>query len=178
MEKSKSYTKLEPGDFTSNPVWRRKPARDLRAGEDESWVEPVIALPVKQALNCFFGVQVLCADGSSELCLIAETEPLDPTLNAANQQFRFFRHGEWRCWANESYWLEPARTDPNSLASFLGKKSSEVFPFAYDLTGLLVGDQEVVRRSVTPSESSAEAIDPAEAAIRAAMQKAKKLRPK
>jgi hypothetical protein len=150
MGTAKSFPRITASDLASCPVWRHKAAERLRPGEDESWIEPVNERPISDAFDHYFGVAVTLADGTTEVALVGKTEASSPEISEKNQLFVFFRPAGQHHWTNSPSWYSPEATDPAALASFLGKTASAVFPFTYDLSSLLVGHPNVLRRAVMP----------------------------
>ena len=150
MRPSKSFSTLTLEDLAENPVWRHKPPELLQVGEDESWVEAVHSWPVTDAVDHYFATMARLADGSQELTLIGKTELRTLEATERSQTFTFFRGVKQHHWTNSPPWFNPECGDIQLLASFLGKTVEQVFPFHYDLSNYLAGDERIVQRAVQP----------------------------
>ena len=165
----KQASDLRPVDFAAHPVWEFAPEE---IGIDECSMIPVLDLPVENLDQRCLGTEVILADGTKVWAILYELWPqMTVEQLISSQKFRFFR-GDSACdWPAEDF--QPGTVDADGLADFLDRGVEAVFPFTYDVSKLVVGEQAVTRRSVAREEEDSKfwrvPLDPA---LVAALEKA------
>jgi hypothetical protein len=141
-------------DLAGHPVWMFINS-DARG---ETVVRPVRRVPVTSLSDKLLGVRVVLANGTAVWALVGNVSPQNARKTQQHLSISIERDGQWFHLAR---YFDPdyKRRGPSELAQFLGLSVAEVFPIAFDLTGLAKGDPEVLVGSVReePAERLSEA---------------------
>ena len=144
---AKSFGELTVEDLRRFPVWESDLANEGQPGRDETWVKPVKRLPVKSMANRVVGTMLRLANGSTLFGLLGNV-----SLNHVRKTRQFidvtFFHGKRAFYFSHADYPVIKKTGAAALSRFLSLQEEEIFPLTYDLTGIAVGLDEVVRGTV------------------------------
>lgn len=126
---------LNVSDLKNSPVWEM--VQDRRSGD--VLVKQVKSVPAKSLQNRLVGTQVKFADGPTAWCILGNVAPNSPLKT---RQFLTVSVHRNRTWFDLARYHDAdfGTRDGAALARFLGKPISDVFPIAYDITGIAVGE--------------------------------------
>jgi hypothetical protein len=131
-------SELTPASFRGARVWEYT-NDDETSADGELAVRPVATTPVRDTRNRVLGVDIRLADGSVVPAMLSNLDPHDPT---ATHHFLTAS-----VWTGERWFHLPRyhdstykRDGPAALAAALGRTVVQVFPIAYDVTGIVEGD--------------------------------------
>ncbi len=124
----KSVEELNPSDLERFPVWEF--VNDDARGE--TMVRPVERVPVESLNNRLIGTSVRLANGDLLQALMGNIDVNSPRYTQHFLTLTIFNDGE--CFFLARYHDVLHNTHgPAALAEFLGLKTDEVFPIAYDV---------------------------------------------
>jgi hypothetical protein len=140
---AKPVTDLTADDLACFPVWEYDTGAESLPGRDESWVVPVLDLPVDSLSNRVVGVS-LRLGGHEWVGLLGNIDLDDPKATREFAALSVWRNGSWFHLARY-FDIDRERRGPIQLAEHLGLPVGEVFPVWYDLSGVAEGHPDVVR---------------------------------
>ena len=151
---------LTANDFEVSPVWEF--VAEPRDNENETWMTPVLSLPVDDLSGRVVRTSAKLADGSEFAAVLANVDLQDARKNAHFVMISIERDGTRFLVAR--YHDENWDTDgPVALARFLDRPVDQVFPISYDITQFASGAESTVRGLIhaEPAErlSNAELMD-------------------
>jgi len=130
---------LKIADLKSSPIWQF--INDDALGETAMC--PVKKLPVKNLIGCIVGTQVQLANGSNMWAIIGNVDMNNLRLTQLFLTLSIFQ-GK-RCFTLARYHDSDAdQRGSQALADFLGLRVDEVFPIAYDISQLSLGNPAVL----------------------------------
>jgi hypothetical protein len=127
------------------PVWEFLPEAEDR---DETWIKPVLQLPVQSLGARLVASFVRLASGQEALALIGNIELDDPRQNDHFLSLSLIRPNGERFHLARYHDFNFEVQGPNGLAAFLGLTLSEVFPIHYDVSALVAGERSGSRGEV------------------------------
>jgi hypothetical protein len=151
----KPVEQVTVADLSKYPVWEFVLDQEDKLGETH--VRPVTSLPVRTLGNRVVGTRVRLHNGSERWAILGNV-----SLRSARHTNHFLglsieEHGQWFHLARY-FDADYEQRGPGQLAAFLGLGIDEVFPITYDLTGVAVGLDEVVKGSI-PIEAPQKLMD-------------------
>ena len=136
---------LTPTHFAKTPVWEF--VSDPRRGEDETYVAPVKSSRVDELSNRVVGCQVTLANGTQRWALLSNVALRDPELTR-----HFLAVAVWLgdAWFHLARYHDVDRRShgPRALARALDLPLKAVFPMAYDLARVAIGDPGVLHGTI------------------------------
>ena len=150
---------LTPRDFAKFPVGEYVLATEWIPWRDETWVKPVTHLPVDSLANRLVGTTLSLANRQRFFGVLSN---ISVRHVRATRQFIGVEIFHER----KSYALQRAQSpmipylNAAGLADALGLRIEQVFPISYDLSGIAVGDAEIIKGSIEaeiPEELTEEA---------------------
>lgn len=149
----KPLCELSPSDFAAHPVWEF--ANDLESETaDETYVRPVVRLPVDSLDNRLVGTPLILANGQERFAILGNVGLADPVSTEHLLCVTVFRPGGERFDLARYHDVDYPRRDAAALATFLGFPVEAVFPMRYDITGLARGRPDCVCRSIPAAPPS------------------------
>jgi hypothetical protein len=136
MRTLKTVEKLTPEDLRAFPVWEYTNADEE---VDETVIRPIAKTPVKTLTGRVVGSQVKLAGGALQWALLGNIDASNPTLTKHFVTLSLFHDGRWFTMARY-HDLDADTHGPDALAAFLGLPVDSVFPIAYDISALCIGD--------------------------------------
>src|SRR5688500_3969236 len=145
MARRLTVTQLTPASFRKAPIWEYTNDSETSDG-GELAVRPVSERPVRDTRNRVLGVSLRLADGSLVPAMLCNLDAGDATetrhflaasLWTGEQWFHLARYHD----------ITYKRDGPAALAAALGRTLADVFPIAYDVTGIVDGDPAALRGS-------------------------------
>lgn len=133
---------IGPKVLEHHPVWEF--LNDDEHPKGDTAMQPVTRLPVTDLGGKIFGTTVTLADGSRYPAVIGDLDVRPKKYRDHFRSLTIFAKGK-RFHLAKYFQLWHKTHGPDALAKFLGKKKREVFPIAYDLTGLVKGPKDIVR---------------------------------
>jgi hypothetical protein len=131
----------------THAVWEFDLGGESDEDRDETWVVPVLDLPVDTLDNRFVTTQAILSNGDKVWVAIGNLDVKSPrktaifvTLSVVTETAKFHLARYYDPWYEEE--------GPSALAVFLGLSMNEVFPVRYDLTPFVSGDPAVVRGEI------------------------------
>jgi hypothetical protein len=143
----KDAAQLGPSDYACHAVWEFAPEDSLH---DECWMVPVTQLPVTSLEERCVGTIATLADDTKIWVRICDLCPQNLAGTLRSQYFDFYVANETRSWPQQQGNL--GTVDSNELAAWLGKHVANVFPFTYDVSGVVSGDLHATKRTVYRDE--------------------------
>lgn len=137
---------LTLADFAQYPVWEFDLKSESLPGRDETWVLPVLDLPVHSLSNRVVSVSLKI--GQQPFWGILGNVDLNDLL--ASREFTTLTVWIDHHWFHLARYFDIGRdqSGPEQMAAKLGLPVSAVFPIRYDLTGLAIGLPEVIRGQI------------------------------
>ena len=139
----KTIEQLRPADFSEFPIWTFE-----GSGNEDTLLRPLTNWPVRDLGGSVAGSEIALANASKSFAMFGNVFPDDPratrhllTLSVALPDGK---------WFNLSRYFEPTVRifGPPQLAKALGLTIHEVFPIAYDLRALIIGQEEALHGSL------------------------------
>jgi hypothetical protein len=150
MGKSKPIEEVTVEDLSRFPVWEF--ALDEEDEHDETWVRPVLRLPVKDLANRVIGAKVRLANGLEKWAVLSNVSLRNPRQTKEFLSLGVELGNQWLDLARY-FDVDVARNGPKAFADRLGLSISEVFPITYDISGIAVGHADVLKGEITAQPS-------------------------
>lgn len=142
---AKTVDELTAGDFERHPIWEF--VYDEVKYDDETWVQPVLELPAKHLDHRAVGIQVRLNCGIRKWARLYNIDLTDHLRTTYFRGISLEHAGKWLHLAR--YFDVTYHQDgPEALASALGMQLDEVFPIAYDISGLAIGPENILIDSI------------------------------
>lgn len=143
---AKAVTALTPDDLSRFPVWEYDTGRESLPGRNETWVVPVLSLPVTSLSSRLVGVCV--QHGARKwIGLLGNIKLDNPRSSREFATLSVWHNGSWFHLARY-FDIDHKRRGPKQLAERLGLPVDVVFPLRYDLSGVAEGHPEVVKGQI------------------------------
>ena len=139
----KTIAQLRPPDFQEFPIWTFE-----GSGNEDLLLRPVMKWPGTNLSGSVAGSEATLANGAKAFAMFGNVCPDDPrstrhllTLSVAMPDGK---------WFNLARYFEPTVRifGPTQLAQALGLPVDAVFPIAYDLRKLLVGEEAALHGTI------------------------------
>ena len=139
----KTIAQLRPADFQDFPIWTFE-----GSGNEDVLLRPVTKWPIADLSGSVAGSEVTLANGAKAFAMFGNVFPDDArstrhllTLSMAMPDGK---------WFNLARYFEPTVRifGPTQLAQALGLSVDAVFPIAYDLRKLLVGEEAALHGTI------------------------------
>lgn len=114
---------------------------------DETWVSPVIRLPVDDLSGRVVTTHVTLANGATVVASLGNVECNDAFRTSVFLAAFFHKPGEMFHF-NRYHETDDDDEGPKALAKFLGYAVEEIFPVAYDISHMAVGDPHVLKGTI------------------------------
>lgn len=131
---------ITPADAADFPVWEYANDEEGLPGRDETWMRPLLGLPVSSMDNRVAWVTVRLANGETRLGALSNVDLNDPSEHEHFLCISVFRDD------GDQFFLaryhDPFRDThgPRNLAEFLGLRVEDIFPIAFDLSSVATGN--------------------------------------
>lgn len=135
IENVKQVDSLKVADLQAYPVWQYT----NREGGDETFVRPVMRVPIANLAGKVIGTQVVLANGRRVWVLIGNVDPTNARLTEHFITLSVERDGRWFT-LSRYHDFDYAENGPEALSRFLGLPIDDVFPIAYDIQEYAKGD--------------------------------------
>jgi hypothetical protein len=146
----KPIDRIEVADLLRRKVWEFVPESDDR---DETWVRPVSKLPVQSLSGCVAAIEVTLANGQPIPALIGNFDVDAPELSEHFLSLSLCTDGHTWFHLARYHDVDAATRGPSALARSLKLRLKDVFPIAFDLTGLVAGSPVKLRGAVNTKPS-------------------------
>ena len=147
--RSKPVDQLTPADLARHPVWEYANDEEGAEGQDETWVRPVTRLPITEAGNRVIGTTVRLANGREVVATLSNLDAARPEQTRQFLVLGVFGAGGEPFVLARYFDAGFDAAGPNALARFMGLPVEEIFPIAYDVSGVVAGDPGCTRGLVT-----------------------------
>ncbi len=144
----KPVYRLTPHDLAAFPVWEYADDEEGLPGRDETWMRPVLSLPVSDLTNRVVAVPVALSAGQTLLAAMSNVNLDDPSDHEHFLVIGLYRQDGEKFVLARYHDHERQQQGPQQLADFLGLSMDAVFPIAYDLSSIAVGQPEHLRGTV------------------------------
>jgi len=146
-EAMKAFSDITPEDLLSQPVWEF--ANDVELStSDETFLRPHDDLPIHDFGNRIVGTIATFANGDRVPIILQNVDLQSPyrtehfvTITLFNPAGKAFPLARYHDIAHDTH-------GPDKLAEFMGLSLNDIFPIAYDISEVAVGDHDCVRREV------------------------------
>lgn len=118
--------------------------------QDESWVIPVLHIPVTDFSNCIAVTKLKLNNNNYIIGILGNIQLLNFKKNNYIICLSIYNNKSW-FYLNRYFDVAYDVFGPKQLAEFLSLSINEVFPITYDISSLAVGDQRVLKGMI-PSE--------------------------
>ena len=145
MSYPKPVDKLTTEDIQAHAVWEF--CLEEAEGQDETWVCPVQERPIATLVNRFVAVPLRLANGDTVWGTLGSIDEWHARRTRVFIDLAVYVHGD-RFHMARYYDFNRGSHGPEGLAAFLGLAMDDVFPIAYDLTALVLGDAEALQGSI------------------------------
>lgn len=143
----KAFSDITPKDLRRHAVWQF--ANDVESSTgDETFLRPYEDLPIDDFGNRIVGTIATLANGDHVWITLQNIDLQSPyktehfvaitMFNRAGEAFPLARYHDI---AHDTY-------GPDKLAAFMGLSVDDIFPIAYDISDVAIGDHDSVRRKV------------------------------
>ena len=141
----KPFSELTKDDFAKHPVW----SFITEAGDrDETWVRPVVDLPVANLGGCVVGTSLSLASGRFIFGVLGNISLEDARRTRHFLTVILFREDGKRFDLARYHDVDANRSGPSALAGFLCIPESDIFPMTYDISALAAGLPEVLTGTI------------------------------
>jgi hypothetical protein len=140
---TKDVTEIVPEDFAVSPVWE---FTNEDTAETDTMVRPVLDLPVVNLDFRIVGTRVCLANGQVFWAMLDGIDPESAFrtrhfLSIALYRGRWFHLARYHDAGLEQF-------GPPALARFLGLSVEDIFPIAYDIRTLCIGDSNALHGTI------------------------------
>lgn len=143
IENVKAVDSLTVADLRAFPVWQYT----SREGTDETFVRPVMRLPVTSLTGKVVGTQVVLANVERTWALIGNVDTKNSRMTEHFLTLSAERNGRWFTLARY-HDFDAVEHGPEALAQFLGLAVDEVFPITYDIRQVAKGDEAALQGQI------------------------------
>jgi hypothetical protein len=126
------------------PVWEFDTQNETMPGRDETWVFPVLQLPVADLRQRIVAAELRLVNGAPLWAILGNVFLWDARATRLFMNVSVHLHGGWFHMAPAGA-VGAARYGPEALSRLLGLSLGDVFPMAYDISHAAVGEPDVVR---------------------------------
>lgn len=133
---------IGPKVLERHPVWEF--LNDDEHPKGDTAMRPVTRLPIPDLDGKVFGTTVTLADRTRYPAMIGDLDVRSKKYRHHFRSLTIFAKGK-RFHLAKYFQLWYETKGPDAFARFLGKRTKDVFPIAYDLSGLVKGPEDVVR---------------------------------
>ena len=142
---TKSGDDLTRDDYRQYPIWEY--TNEENPGEDETWVTPVLDLPVTTLSNRLVATELRLNNGTKIPAILSNIDLGNPfstshfilvSVYSGDREFVLAHY-------SASDYLDHG---PCALAAFLGLPVDDVFPMTYDISDLAIGDTAALQGTI------------------------------
>ena len=118
---------LTVSDLASSPVWEFATNEEEKGVVDETYVEPVIQVPVSSLAGRIVGTLITLSNGRRVRAMISNIDTTSETLTEQFMTLSVENDGNWFHLARY-HDFDYTQRGPEQLAQFLGLGADDVFP--------------------------------------------------
>ena len=144
----KPADKITMDDLRSFPVWEYANDEEGISGRDETWMKPVLGLPVTSLSNRVAATEVRLAGGQRFMAALSNVDLDDPSDREHFLVVGLYRSDGRQFILARYHDHDAQRNGPGALAAFLDLPIEEVFPISYDLSAVARGPASSLRGTI------------------------------
>jgi hypothetical protein len=150
----KPVDKITMDDLRTFPVWEYANDEEGVGGRDETWMKPVLRLPVASLDNRIVGTEVRLAGGRQFMAALSNVDLDDPSEREHFLVLGLYRSDGGQFILARYHDHNAQRQGPEALAAFLELPIEEVFPISYDLSAAAKGSPSSLRGTIEARPSN------------------------
>jgi len=150
----KPVDKITLDDLRSFPVWEYANDEEGIPGRDETWMKPVLRLPVTSLDNRIAATPVRLAGGRQFTAVLSNVDLDDPSDHEHFLVLGLYRSDGEQFILARYHDHDAQRHGPQALAAFLDLPIEEVFPISYDLSAVAKGSPSSLRGKIEAKPSN------------------------